>query len=212
MRRGDRNRQPRGDRLAPLPGRQSAPGRSTRPPIPRTQTERAIVLRMTKRMGRFLDDDGRSTGVVSINPWAPCRKACALDRVPVAGLHSPGYGQLRYHLPSGGVRLGISTDSIADGGCDDRPRRHRVRGLFPPPRGTSSLPRARTKLPQTPPDGCGSASLRNWYWLTAPAMRGYQWIHRRPTGPAACSTVQGGTRYVGDRTGGHVGCRGTMRC
>ncbi|MEU0070811.1 Lrp/AsnC family transcriptional regulator [Streptomyces sp. NPDC006332] len=33
-------------------------------------TERAIVLRMTKRMGRLLDDDGRSTGVVPINPWA----------------------------------------------------------------------------------------------------------------------------------------------
>jgi DNA-binding Lrp family transcriptional regulator len=33
-------------------------------------TDRAVVLRMSKRMGRLLDDTGRSTGVIPINPWA----------------------------------------------------------------------------------------------------------------------------------------------
>jgi len=36
-------------------------------------TERAVVLRQSKRMGRLLDDDGRSTGVVPINPSAEPR-------------------------------------------------------------------------------------------------------------------------------------------
>ncbi|MFD5395152.1 Lrp/AsnC family transcriptional regulator [Streptomyces sp. NPDC127097] len=33
-------------------------------------TERAVVLRMTKRMGWLLDDFGRGVGTVPINPWA----------------------------------------------------------------------------------------------------------------------------------------------
>ncbi|MFI8849400.1 Lrp/AsnC family transcriptional regulator [Streptomyces sp. 891-h] len=33
-------------------------------------TERAVVLRMTKRMGWLLDDLGRATSVVPIDPWA----------------------------------------------------------------------------------------------------------------------------------------------
>ncbi|MFJ8363572.1 Lrp/AsnC family transcriptional regulator [Streptomyces sp. NPDC093984] len=35
-----------------------------------TLVERAIVLRFTKRMGRLLDGQGRSTGAVPIDPWA----------------------------------------------------------------------------------------------------------------------------------------------
>lgn len=31
--------------------------------------DRAVVLRVAKRMGRLLDDAGRSTGVVPIDPW-----------------------------------------------------------------------------------------------------------------------------------------------
>jgi hypothetical protein len=35
-----------------------------------TLTERAIVLRMSKRMGRLLDSHGRCTSPVPVNPWA----------------------------------------------------------------------------------------------------------------------------------------------
>ncbi|MEW2395785.1 hypothetical protein [Streptomyces sp. NPDC046862] len=33
-------------------------------------SERAVVLRMTERMGRVLDHQGRTTHAVPINPWA----------------------------------------------------------------------------------------------------------------------------------------------
>jgi hypothetical protein len=32
---------------------------------------RAVNLRWIKRMGRLLDDDGRSTGCVPVDPWHP---------------------------------------------------------------------------------------------------------------------------------------------
>ena len=35
-----------------------------------TLTERAITLRAGKRMGHVLDDEGRSTGIVPVDPWS----------------------------------------------------------------------------------------------------------------------------------------------
>jgi DNA-binding Lrp family transcriptional regulator len=35
-----------------------------------TLTERAITLRAVKRMGHVLDDEGRSTGIVPVDPWS----------------------------------------------------------------------------------------------------------------------------------------------